>query len=70
MKNFVVGYTSFFDNELELHPVVANDYIQAMQLFIMQKYGYSSMSMSMFDTEEEIKNYMFDCDAAISAIEV
>lgn len=66
MKNFVVGFLSFFDNEILLEKISANNAVEAML-------KHSSIKGYVFKenaTIEEIQDEVFNSDAAISVIEI
>lgn len=63
---YVVGFISFFDNELKMEIVEANDESSALQSSSFVK-GYA---FPKNPTVEEIEQTMFDCDAAISVIKI
>lgn len=67
MKKFVVAYISFFDNNLKQQIVTGTDELSVMQYVMMQN------GVDLTDTPKEIealKQFAFDCDSMISAIEV
>lgn len=66
MKNYVVGFVSFFDNEIKLEKIQAENEVEALKncSFIA---GYEFPDDIDVDGIQEI---MGNCDADISVIEV
>lgn len=66
MKRFVVGFVSFFDNEVKLEVVEAATPEDAMRRSsFLQGYEFPAGA-----PVEMIQHEMFSCDASISVIEV
>lgn len=66
MKKFVVGFISFFDNELKLEIVYAESKAEAMRkCSFTQGYEFPANAPA-----EMIETIMFDCDSAISTLEI
>lgn len=67
MKRFVVAYISFHDNELVQYIYLAEDEYSALKNFMIIN------GMEPYDdleTVESLKQFAFDCDSMVSAIEV
>lgn len=65
MKKFVVGYLTFFDNELELYTVEAKSDVDACLQVLKTKQWETDIT-----DMETLKQQVFDWDSAINAIEV
>lgn len=66
MKKFVVGYLNFFDNDLFMEVVSASSYEEAIMNCSYIK-GFDFPEGSTF---ENMKDILFNCDIAVSAIEI
>lgn len=66
MKQFVVAYLSFFDNELKMQQVFAADAVSALRSsFYLEGYEFPDNA-----TVEDIQRTMFECDVVIGVMEV
>lgn len=66
MKTFVVGFLDFFDNDLQLNKVQAENPIDAIKTSgFVEGYDFPVNA-----TMDEIEDIMLDCDSVISVIEV
>lgn len=78
MKTFVVSYTSFFDNEAKMAKVTASSPTHAVVVYLEMHAGYSAQDaeellntvISFSDPYESIKQYMFDQDVVVGALEI
>lgn len=66
MKKFVVAYMSFFEPEIEMETVEADNIVDALKKSSFLKDWYFPDGCS----EEYIKNEVFNNDATISVIEI
>lgn len=67
IKPFVVAYLSFFDNVLHQEVILSDTAFNAMK-FRLQKEEFEVWED--IKTEEALKQFAFDCDSAVSAIEI
>lgn len=67
MKNYVVGFLNFFDNELKLEKVQAQNEVEALKNSSFIKEWLFPEDVNDVET---IQSLAFDCDSAISVIEV
>lgn len=81
MKNYVVGYLSFFDNNLILKKITAENEYEAAKKTILEIAKNSSKEAFNYEQQwqesedypkdiESLKVYIWDCDAAIEVIEI
>ena len=81
MKNYVVGYLSFFDNNLILKKVKAENELEASKKAILEI--AENFSKEAFDSEKEwqeskdypedfesLKATLFNCNAVLEVIEI
>ena len=66
MKTFVVGYLSFFDNEIEMEKVQAENELEAVK----NSKFLAENDLTGYDSVDEIDYMLSGCDATISVIEV
>jgi hypothetical protein len=65
---YVIAYISFFDNELKQTVVTSNDSkLEVAKQFLVDTRGWGMPESSTF---EELQDECFNCDSAISVIEV
>jgi hypothetical protein len=64
MKRFAVGFISFFDNELKIQIVEADDWYSALTKAFPQDFNWPSSSLA------NAKTYAFDCDSMIEVTEI
>lgn len=64
MKTFVIGYLDFFDNELKLEKVQAENAVDALIRYLGMDIPNSDPSV------EDIKNAAFDSDICVSIMEI
>ena len=66
MKKFVVGFLSFFDNDLQLEIIHAEDEVKALkQSKFIGDYEFPENA-----TMDDIQDIMLNCDSVVSVIEV
>jgi hypothetical protein len=77
MKSFVIGYISFFDNELKISKHEAESDIIALRNFIYPKFhtdehqcDEDTKEKIRKSTIEELKQMIFDADGSIDIIEI
>lgn len=78
MKKFVVGYLTFFENELILHQVEANSDYEAVKKTMLEitSEEYKDDELQWQNSEDypktmqELKNHLFDADTVINVIEL
>lgn len=61
MKRFAVAYISYFDNVQHIKIVEVETAVQACEVFL-DDHG--------LDTLEAVEQFAFDCDSAITALEI
>lgn len=66
MKNYVVAFLSFFDNEIILEKIQANNEVDAIKMHSQLK----DWEFQDNATLEDISDMLFNCDAVVSVIEV
>ena len=66
MKNYVVAFLSFFDNEIILEKIQANNQIDAIKMHSQLK----DWEFQGDATLEDISDMLLDCDSVVSVIEV
>jgi len=59
---YIVAYIDFFDNELKLKEVKAQNEVEAINVALEENFSDCTL--------EDVKNMMFDRDSAVNVIEI
>lgn len=69
MKNFMIAYISFFDNEILMKKVEAENETKAVIKYLTEQYGYDFSEWTDI-TLDEIQQMCFDCDSMVGVQEI
>lgn len=69
MKNFVIAYINFFDNEILMKKVEAENETKAVIEYLTKQYGYDFSEWADV-TLDEIQQLCFDCDSMVGVTEI
>lgn len=68
---YVVGYINWYDNDLKHVIVEANDALEAMIKAGAEHFGFDvTNDTDNFSDVETFKQYCFDCDCMMDAIQI
>ncbi len=68
-KSFCVSFINFFDNDLTSKVVEAVSELDAALLYL-EKYQNFNFYDKIFEDLEQLKQFCFNCDCMINAIEI
>lgn len=69
MKNFVIAYINFFDNEILMKKVEAENETKAVIEYFTEQYGYDFSEWADV-TLDEIQQLCFDYDSMVGVTEI
>ncbi len=69
MKNFMIAYISFFDNEILMKKVEAENETKAVIKYLTEQYGYDFSEWTDV-TLDEIQQLCFDSDSMVGVQEI
>lgn len=69
MKNYMVAFISFFDNEILMKKIEAEDKVATVKKYLTEQYGYD-FSDNPDISLDEIQQMCFDCDSMVEVQEI
>lgn len=69
MKNYMVAFISFFDNEILMKKIEVEDKVAAVKKYLTEQYGYDFSDNSNISLDE-IQQMCFDCDSMVGVQEI